>query len=83
MVAPTLHCDNKSALNIDKNLVFHHRTKHIEIDVHFIQEQVTHGVINLAHVSGQDQVVDIFIKSLCSPKLTPNRSKLYVGLISS
>lgn len=78
---PTLHYDNKSALNIAKNPVFYHRTKHIEIDVHFVPEQVTCGVINLAHVSGQDQVANIFSKSLCSLKLTPNRSKLCVGPI--
>lgn len=46
---PTLNCDNKSTINISKNHIFHHRTKHIEIDVHFIRKQFTRGVIKLVH----------------------------------
>lgn len=57
---PILHCDNTSTVNIAKNLVFHHRTKHIEIDVHFVREQVARGVIKLAPISGDDQIANIF-----------------------
>ena len=34
--APTLYCDNISAINMAKHPVFHHRTKYIEIDIHFV-----------------------------------------------
>lgn len=61
---PILHCDNKSAINIAKNLVFHHRTKHIEIDVHCVREQVARCVIKLARISGDNQIAEF----LQSPK---------------
>jgi hypothetical protein len=54
---------NKSAINIAKDLVFHHRsTKHIEIDVHFVREQVARCVIKLARISGDNQIAE-FLQS--------------------
>lgn len=56
----TLYCNSINAINMPKNLVYHHRTKHIEIDVHFVPKQVARSILSLAHVSGTDQVEDIF-----------------------
>jgi len=64
--APTLCCDNLSAINMAENPVFHHRTKHIEIDVHFVREQVARGSLSLQHISGPAQIADIFTKPLCA-----------------
>lgn len=37
---PTLYCDNLSAVSLSHNLVLHSRTKHIELDIHFVREKV-------------------------------------------
>lgn len=40
-----LFCDDKSTINIARNLVQHDKTKHIEIDKHFINEKVDRGLV--------------------------------------
>jgi len=59
-----LVCDNQVALHISVNFVFHERTKHIEIDYHFIREKIMSGDIKIEFVNSNDQLVDIFTKSL-------------------
>ena len=76
---PKLYYDNISAVTIAKNPVFHHRTKHIEIDVHFVRERVASGDLLLEHVAGPNKTANIFAKPLCSAKFVPNRDKLLIG----
>jgi hypothetical protein len=58
-----IYCDNISNILLVNNLVYHARTKHIEVHYHFIKEKVLVKEIDLIHVSTEDQVVDIFTKA--------------------
>ena len=59
-----VYCDNVSAIYLAGNPVQHQRTKHIEMDIHFVREKVAHGQVRVLHVSSRYQIVDIFTKGL-------------------
>ena len=61
---PILWCDNMGATSLASNLVFHARTKHIEIDVHFIREKVLSKEVEVQFVPSEEQVADVFTKAL-------------------
>jgi hypothetical protein len=66
--AAVLWCDNLGATYLSANPVFHARTKHVEIDYHFVRERVAWKQLEINFISTNDQVIDGLTKSLSLQK---------------
>ena len=75
-VVPTVLVDNKSAIQLCKNPVFHDRSKHIETRYHFIRESIDSGQIAVEYINTEDQLADILTKPLRRIKFQGLREKI-------
>lgn len=60
----SMHCDHLSTIAMTKNLLFHNKTKHIDICHQFIRNLIEDGFIIFYHYPSDDEIVDIFTKPL-------------------
>ena len=74
--AACLWCDNIGATYLSANPVFHARTKHIEVDYHFVRERVTQKLLDIRFIPSGDQLADGFTKSLTTQQFEVFRGNL-------
>jgi histone deacetylase 1/2 len=73
-----LWCDNLGATFLSANPVFHARTKHVEVDYHFVRDRVAKREIQVRFISSKDQLADVLTKPLPPVSFAYFRSKLRV-----
>jgi hypothetical protein len=75
-VATVVFYDNVSPMYMSQYPVHHKRTKHIELDIHFVREKVSLGQVRVLHVQSSRQFIDVFTKGLPSTLFMESRNSL-------
>ena len=59
-----IHCDNKSAIDLSKNPEYYARSKHIDIQYHYVRDCIEKDLFKLQYISTNDQLADALTKAL-------------------
>lgn len=78
---PVLLIDNASAIKVAKNPQFHRRTKHIDVQFHYVRERVQRGELMIEHVRSKDQTADILTKPI--PNVQFRRLRQLLGIFNT
>jgi len=79
--AMVIRCDNQGAISLTKNPTQHARTKHIDVQHHFVRERVENGEVTFEYCSTEEMVADVLTKAL--PKERHNKLISMFGLETS
>lgn len=71
-------CDNLSATYLTMGPIFHSRCKHLEIDFHFVRDQVQQRLLKVRYLSSMDQIADVLIKLMSKNRFLLLKDKLAV-----
>ncbi|KAH9669834.1 Integrase catalytic domain-containing protein [Citrus sinensis] len=72
-------CDNSSAIQLSKNNKYHERTKHIDVMLHFVRDEIANGVVNVVKVPTQTNPADILTKAVLAIKFRNSLNLIGVG----
>ena len=75
-------CDNSCTIYLSKNMVFHGKSKLIDVRFHFLRDLVNDGVVELSYCNSQDQIVDIMTKPLKLEQFEKLRGMLGVNEVT-
>ena len=80
---PVVYCDNLSAVLLAANPILHTKSKHFELDLYYVRDQVLQRKIHVSHIPGSEQVADILTKAISPSSFLKFRDKLRVSPLES
>ena len=76
-----LYSDNQSAITLTRDAQFHARSKHFDVQNHFVREKVENGVIDIIYIPTDDNIADAFTKAL--PKAKHRKFRENLGMLAA